>query len=346
MSGFARPETPDDLVALANAFFEPKALLTACRIGVFPALAGGPATAAEVAARLEDGPGEPRAVGLLLRALVAMGLVERVAAGEGAGPDRFALTPLARDALVPGSARYVGDYLALNDFTFEAWSRLERCVRTGRPAVEPFLRSDRAAHRDFIRAMHNTAQGTAPLVAAGVDLRGRRTLVDVGSGPGTFAIHFCRRYPDLRATLVDFAETIPIAREVVAETGADVADRVDYRAGDFHAEALGGPYDAAWLSHIVHGHGEERLAALFAKVHGALAPGGLIALHDFFLEADRTRPAFGAVFALNMLVFTDGGRTYSFEETRALLEGAGFARVEWRKLGEPRGISVVVARRS
>ncbi|HVY62501.1 MAG TPA: methyltransferase, partial [Planctomycetota bacterium] len=74
------------------------------------------------------------------------------------------------------------------------------------------------------------------------------------------------------------------------------------------------------------------------------APGGAIVVHDFLLDETRTRPRYGALFALNMLVMSDHGRCYSVAETRALLESAGFHSVEHRDLGEPRGLSVVVAR--
>jgi SAM-dependent methyltransferase len=200
--------------------------------------------------------------------------------------------------------------------------------------------------------MRSTALGNAPVVAAGLDLarlcgRAPRTLLDLGSGPGTYAVEFCRRWADLRATCFDLAETVAIAREVVAEDAPPaIAGRVGFRAGDFHRDDLGGPYDVAWVSHVVHGHREESLAPLLARIAGALAPGGVLAIHDFILDDTRTAPRFAALFALNMLVMSDRGRTYSLAEIRALLASAGLYDIVLHDLGEPRGIAVVTARKS
>jgi SAM-dependent methyltransferase len=337
------PRTPDDLIDIANGYFAPRAVSAAVRTGVFAVLAGGPKAAADVAreARLD-----PRATDLLLRALAGMGLVEWT--GE-----RFALAPIAGECLAPGSPRDVTHFFGLTADTFEAWARMEDALRTG----EPIRVSSRAAregdagrHRDFILAMESTARRNAPLVAARLDLaailgREPETLLDLGAGPATYAVEFCRRWPRLRATAFDLEETVAIVRPHVLARAPAEAPRIAFCAGDFHKDPLGGPFDVAWVSHVVHGHPEPTLPPLFERIGAALAPGGALAIHDFILDDSRTRPAFGALFALNMLVASDHGRTYAFSELSAMLARAGFEGAEWLDFGEPRGISIVVARK-
>lgn len=337
------PRTPDDLLDVANAFFASRALQIAVRAGALAALAAGPRRVADVAAACAT---EPRATELLLLALAGLGLVER------SGPESFGLTPLGGECFA-GGERDLSDYVRLSAATYEAWGRFEEALRSGRPIQVSTRAAEEGAarrHRDFILAMRSTARGNAPLVAARLDLAaalGRRParFLDLGGGPGTYSIELCRAIPGLRATVFDLPETIAIAREVVAADAPDCAARIDFRAGDYFRDPLGGPYDVAWVSHVVHGHPEGSLPALFSRVAASLAPGGLVAIHDFILDDSRARPGFAALFALNMLVMSEGGRTYALGELRALLEGAGFRDVERRDLGEPRGIAVVLGRR-
>lgn len=357
--------TPDDVIDLANGFFGPRALLAGARAGVFAVLADDPRTAAEVAER--TGMNE-RAMELLLLALAGMGLLgAETPRPKGAKPDdaavppfnvattRFSLTALARECLVQGAPRDLTAYLKLDADSFESWSRLEEALRSGAP-VEVSSRAAREGspqrHRDFVLGMRSTALGNAPLVADALDLprrlgRDELHLLDVGGGPGTYAFEFCRRWPSVRATVFDLPETIAIAREVIGVDGAGlpgVAERIDFRAGDFHKDPLGTGYDAVFVSHVVHGHPEATLAPLLSRVASSLAPLGLVAIHDFILDETRTEPPFAALFALNMLVMSDRGRTYSQGELRKLLEGAGLQGVEALGTGERRGISVVIAR--
>src|SRR5687768_16723083 len=159
-----RPQTPDDLIDLANSFFAPRALLAAARAGVFGVLAEGRRTASEVARACNL---DERATDLLLHALAAMGVIER----DRVGPT-FALGELGRECLAPGSPRNLVPYLRLDADTFEAWARFDEALRTGNP-VEISSRTAEASpakHRDFILAMRSTARGNAPLVADRLDL--------------------------------------------------------------------------------------------------------------------------------------------------------------------------------
>lgn len=134
-----------------------------------------------------------------------------------------------------------------------------------------------------------------------------------------------------------------MARERLAEEG--LLERVELMAGDFYQDELPKGCDAAWLSAIIHQNSPAENLLLFQKVYRALEPGGVILIRDHIMDETRTQPASGAVFALNMLVNTRGGDTYTFSEIRRALEEAGFGEVKVIQKGE-RMDGLVEARKS
>jgi len=158
-------------------------------------------------------------------------------------------------------------------------------------------------------------------------------LLDLGGGPGTWTIAFLRASAEATATLFDRPDVIPIARRHV--TGARLEDRVTFAAGDFTGEeALPSGADLVWISAIVHQNSREENRALFAKAHAALVDAGRVLVRDVVMEETRTIPAEGALFAINMLVNTPGGRTYTFAELSEDLVAAGFSEVDYLRRGQ------------
>jgi len=165
--------------------------------------------------------------------------------------------------------------------------------------------------------------GTAPLIAAAIDLSGKHRLLDLGGGPGTFAIHFCRSNPQLNAVVFDRLTTEPFMRKTVASF--NLSGRIDFRAGDFNRDPFGDhSFDAAWLSHVLHSNGPAECENIISKVYNVLEPGGSILIHDFILADTKDRPEFATLFSLNMLINNSRGRAYSATEITAMLEKAGF----------------------
>src|SRR5262249_22654914 len=161
--------------------------------------------------------------------------------------------------------------------------------------------------------MRSTSSLNAPFLAARLDLAGRETLLDLGGGPGTFAFHFCKANPALKATVMDLQGTVEIGQELLKEEQDSARERVTFKIGDFFHATLGGPYNVVFVSHVIHGHADPLVRALLMRARDALAPNGLLIVHDFFAEKAKTTPPFAALFALNMLISTDGGRTWSFD---------------------------------
>jgi SAM-dependent methyltransferase len=192
----------------------------------------------------------------------------------------------------------------------------------------------------FLMGMFNLAMGIAPELAPMFDLSGRKRLLDLGGGPGTYAIHFCLANPELNAVVLDRPTTEPFARKTAERFG--LAGRIDFIGGDFNSDPIsGGPYDVAWLSHILHSNSYEECDECIEKTVTALDPGGLILIHDFILDDTKDGPEFPALFALNMLVGTDSGRSYSKAEIVSMLEKAGVKEIKHHAFRAPNDSSIL-----
>jgi len=306
--------TFDELRVMAAGFQSAKLLLVALDAGVFDLLNDREASAAEVAQRCGA---DSRATRLILDALVGQGLLE-----QGAGGYRNA-EPASRFLATP-SPEYRGEILRHLHNTWEDWEGLGRTWKTGRPALQrktPQLPSTEEGLRHFILGMENLTRDLAPLLAGQLPLEDKNRALDLGGGPGNYALAFVQRWPGLEAVHFDLAPTSRIAREFLE--GKPAAERVVFLEGDFLTTPLGGGYDFVWASQIIHMLGEGEVQELLRRVSAALVPGGVLAIHDHFLESDRTRPPSAALFGVHMLVATERGRTYSFDEVEAWLQEAG-----------------------
>jgi SAM-dependent methyltransferase len=187
--------------------------------------------------------------------------------------------------------------------------------------------------------MFNLAMLIAPKLVRQVDLKGRDHLLDLGGGPGTYAIHFCLANPRLRATVYDLPTTRPFALETIDRF--DLSDRIDFMVGDYVEEDITGTYDVVWLSHILHGEGPETCKRIITKAASALEPGGLILVHDFVLDNLLNGPLFPALFSLNMLINTDEGRSYSEAQITEMLTRVGIKDIRRMPFRGPNDSSIL-----
>lgn len=298
-------------------YWESKVLLTAVKLDVFGALALGGGTAVEVSRRLQT---DPQATGILLNALVSIGLLRK--SGE-----RYSNAPEAQELLVKESPKYAGHLLLLQEAEWDNWGKLESVVRTGHSPVKGHLfRTDPQLAENVLMVLHRVALQHAPTLAKQIDLSGARSLLDLGGGAGTHAMAFCQAYPALTATIFDLPETLRTTERLVKEAGLE--GRIRLIPGDFNRDELGGPYDAVLMSDILHYQGAEANAALVRKVHGALAPSGRLVIKDRFLDENGTSPAWTAVFAVHILVNTEQGRCYTIAEAVQWLKDVGFVSID------------------
>jgi predicted O-methyltransferase YrrM len=305
--------------------------MAANRLGVFAVLGEDALTAEEVAQSCQA---HPRSTALLLNACVALGFLRK----DG---DRYANSPEALETLIPSKPTYIGDHIKHDEWQSAVWAHLERAVRTNRP-VRHLAQPPSGAEtwRDFSLAMHNLAMRTGPLLAATLDLSGRRQLLDCGGGVGTHARFLVQRYPGLRAIVFDLPETIELAKELIEQSG--LADRITARGGNYFADDLGQGHDVVLLSSVLHSMPPEACRLLLEKCHRSLVSGGWVVVHEILIDPDGISPPRAALFSLNMLVNTGEGRSYSGEEIMRLMKEAGFAPLEVRSLPPPAYTSLVI----
>jgi hypothetical protein len=187
--------------------------------------------------------------------------------------------------------------------------------------------------------MFNSATSFGPMIVPKIDLSGRRNLLDLGGGPGTYAALFCRNTPKLKATVFDLPTSRPYACKTLARFGME--GRVRFVPGNYLKDGLGGPYDAAWLSHILHAEGPEDCRRIIKKTVAALEPGGLILIHEFLLRDTMDGPVFPALFSLNMLSGTRSGQSYCEGQVRRMLAEAGVKKIRRLRISTPNDSGVL-----
>jgi SAM-dependent methyltransferase len=203
----------------------------------------------------------------------------------------------------------------------ESWAHLDQSVKSGKPVRTRATRKDDDWRENFLMGMFNMAMQLAPKVVPQIDLSDRRSLLDLGGGPGTYAIHFCRQYPQLKATVYDLPTTRLFAEKTIASFG--LADRIIFKDIDFIEEGIQETFDAAWLSHVLHGESPEDCRKIIGKAVASLESGGVILIHEFILDNTMDGPLFPALFSLNMLLGTEGGKAYSERQLSDMLAEAG-----------------------
>ena len=304
-----------NLLQLAGSYWQTFTLHAGVKLRIFTILSDGVLTAPEAAARI----GAPaRSVATLLHALCAMGLLSKQ-------EDGFMLVDSARRYLVEGGEAYIGHMIMHHHHLSGSWARLDEAVLTGAAIRTSASFQDPAQREAFLMGMFNNAMLQAPTIVEAVDMGGRRRLLDLGGGPGTYAIHFCLKNPQLEAEVADLPTTRPFAERTVARFG--LSKRIRFADVDVLKDDLDGRYDVVWLSHLLHALGPDDCRQVIAKAASVLEPGGKILIHEFILNDSMDGPLFPALFSLNMLLGTTHGQSYSDAQLRAMLAEAGFGQI-------------------
>lgn len=284
----------------------------AVKAGLLEALKAGPRSVGELAAALGL---DPRATWVVLEALVELGYCVR----DG---EAFALSDEARRMLYDESDPAYADFSFMHTYELlRSWLALPEVLRSGRPVPRG---RDPVRRRYYIAAMRHNAKAYAPAVAdlclAGLQPPVR--VLDLGGGPLTFAEEFARR--GAAVVVLD----VPDVVEIMAPHAAR-EPRITMVAGDFNVALPPGPFDVAYLGNVTHIYGETENRTLFCRTAAVLRPGGRIAIADFIRGINPR----AALFAVNMLVNTENGGTWTLDQYRTWLREAGFSDPELREVG-------------
>jgi ubiquinone/menaquinone biosynthesis C-methylase UbiE len=330
----AAPVTPERIMQFAWGYVPPLLLEAAIQHRIFDVLDSGPKTLAEV--HKETGASE-RGLSSVMNALLGLDFLAKDKQG------RFSLTPESAAFLVSTKPGFMGGMIRHgSEQLIPKWLHLNKIVMTGKPEAAVNLEGPGG---DFFQQFVNDIfpLSYAPAQVLGRHLQtlgaGPMRVLDLAAGSGVWSIAIAQGSKDVSVTAVDWPEVIPVTRKTVA--GFGLADRFSFVAGDLLEADFGTGHTVATLGHILHSEGIDRGRALIAKTFHALAPGGTIAIAEFLVNADRTGPLNALFFAVNMLVNTDNGDTYSFEEIRNWLEDAGF--VNARTLEAPGPSPLILA---
>lgn len=305
-------EEAGELRRLWGGFWASRVLLTANNYRIFDYLIK-PQSANAIAKKLKT---NLRATEILLDAITGIGLLKK-------NRGKYSNAPIAAKFLVRGGAYYQGDILRHANSLWQNWSELDKTIKTGKPIRKAH------DHEAFIMGMHNIASLKVKSIINAIGLGGIKTALDIGGGPGTYSIEMAKKGVDV--TLFDRPETVKIARRVVKK---EEIKNIDFIEGDFLHDNIGRGYDLIFASQILHSLSEKDNLHLLKKCKGALNKRGRIVIQEFHLLKDRAHPPQGALFSVNMLVNTDGGRSYSPDEMKNWLSKAGFKKIEEKLMDE------------
>jgi len=306
----------EQIMDIASSYRHGCVLFAAAELDIFSVLNKKSMTAESLTAELET---DHRATVILLDALAAIKLLDK-------SNNKYSVPAPIAELL---TAQGVNSILAMvrhHGNCLRRWAQLAGVTRSGAPAErKPSIRGAAADQAAFIEAMDNFSAPAAAKVVEQLQPLKFGHLLDIGGASGTWTLAFLRAVPDAEATIFDLPEVIPMAKKRIAEAG--MTARVSFAPGDFYTDDLPAGADFVWLGAIAHQNSRKQNQTLFAKIHAALRADGVVVLRDVVMDESRTEPEAGALFAVNMLVATQGGSTYTFQEYRSDFLDAGFAEV-------------------
>ncbi len=311
------PNTPESWtprrLRSVGCYWHSRIISTAVHFQLFQWLGAKAPTAESISSHFG---GRPQDWRIFLNALSAMKLLQK--RGNRYHNSRFAMRYLRSRQ---------GDFLLPDHDAWNDWGRLPDILTNGnRPKLaQPFL-TDRAKAERLLRALDEDGRKLTPYLIHRLPLRRCKRLLDVGGGLGTLAVACCRRYPKLRATIVEHPNIAPLTVDAVQK--ARLRNRVEVIALDIVRHPWPVGFDVVLLSNILHGQGARDSRALIASAYHSLNPGGCLIVRDVLLGADRTASAWGALFSVALLVQTPGGRCHSLREVREWLRQAGFSAIQ------------------
>jgi cyclopropane fatty-acyl-phospholipid synthase-like methyltransferase len=324
--------TPDRIMQLGLGFWASKTLLSAVELGLFTELAGGPASAAQLTARLKL---HGRGARDFFDALVSLGMLEH----DG---ELYRNTAETDELLVRGKPSYIGGMLEMaNARLYRFWGSLTEGLQTGQPQNEmktggaglfEAIYGDPARLRQFLGAMTGLSMGASQAIAAKFPWKDHKTVVDVGGAQGGLLVQLCLAHPHLSGTNFDLPVVEPIFRDYAASHG--LGDRLSFQAGNFFEDPLPST-DVITMGHILHDWNLDEKRMLLEKAYRALPEGGALIVFEALIDDERRQNSFGLLMSLNMLIETPGGFDYTGKDCSEWMREAGFRETQVEHLIGP-----------
>lgn len=333
----AQGVSPADLFKGTFSFAITQILIAAVELDLFTAIDRGGNTLEDLTQQTFC---SPRGLRILLNALSGSGYLVKQ---DG----RYTLTPVAATYLSRNSPRYAGGMVLHSKMLQDSWEHLAEVVRTGRIRRSEGSSEDRgeffSRFVDSLYAMNSLAAEVVARSLWNPKVPSPCHVLDVGAGSGVWSLALAREVPHAKVTVAEWPVVIDkVTRKFVARE--NMVDRYTYLPGNFHQTDFGeSAYDAAYLGHICHSEGALNSRRLFQRLHRALRPGGRLVVADMVPDEERCETMVPLLFAVNMLVNTDEGDTFTFSEYRQWLEEAGFGDIQ--ALDLPSLSPVIVATR-
>ncbi|MGB8260221.1 MAG: methyltransferase [Terracidiphilus sp.] len=325
--------TPERIYQFAFGYAPPLVLEAAIRHRVFDVLDSGAKTVEEIHAATGA---SKRGLTAILNVLVGFDFLHKIGSQYSLAPESAAFLVSGKPGFQGGFIRHTSEQLLPN------WLHLNEVVGTGLPAAAVNRQGPGSEFfHDFVNDIFPMSYPAAQELARHLALSGAVSVLDLAAGSGVWGIALAQGAPEAHVTAIDWHGVIGVTRNTVARFG--LTGRFTFQEGDLLEADFGSGHNVATLGHILHSEGADRSQALLRKTYQALAPGGTIAIAEFLVNQDRTGPLHGLIFAINMLVNTDSGDTYSFEEISAWLSDAGF--VDARTLPAPGASPLILATR-
>jgi precorrin-6B methylase 2 len=324
--------TPERIMQMAWGYVPPLVLEAAIRHRVFDVLDAGPKTLGQLH---EATQASERGLAAIANALVGLGFLAK----DGDG--RYSLTAESAAFLVSSKPGFQGGLIRhCSQQLIPKFLHLNEIVATGKPAqaVNQEAAGGEFFH-EFVTDILPMSFPAAQALGRHLDLSAPTRVLDLAAGSGVWGIALAQGSPHVDVTAVDWPAVIPITKKTAG--GFGVAERFSFVEGDLLEAGFGTGYNVATLGHILHSEGEERSRKLLARVFHALVPGGAIAIAEFVVNGNRTGPVPALLFAVNMLVNTDEGNTYTFDEIAGWLTEAGF--IDVRSLDAPGPSPLILA---
>ena len=321
---------PDHLNQMIRGYMPSRCILTALELDLFTAVGDG--ANAEQAARKVGA--NARAVAMLLNALVALRLLSK-------SGDTYTNTPESSRFFAGGSKDNQRDGLLHTADIWQRWSTLTEAVLRGERVPRDRARAPEQT-KNFIAGMQRNAKDRAPQVVKALGTSGVQRVLDLGGGSGIYSIAIAQASPEVKCEILDLPEVVPLTIDYVNQAG--VQTQVAVRPGNMLLDDFGSGYDIVMLNAICHMFSEEQNREIFRRARRALAPGGRLVVQDFILNSEKTGPLHAVLFALNMLVGTEAGASYSEPEYIGWMKDAGFTDVRRINLTGPSDLIVGLAK--